>query len=77
MWNPKEDKALINAISDYVSTNNLILDEKHELTPIIDGVFVEVDGKPVLIVGLPPVSNYNVRETEHTRRYLKAKKTVA
>ena len=37
----------------------------------IDCVFVYIEDKPVLIVGLPPVSDYEIDETEHTAQYLR------
>jgi hypothetical protein len=71
MWIPKEDAELQNAIHAYIAEHDLFLDESAEYIPIIDGVRVYVDGCVVLQVGLPPVSNYRIRETEHTDKYMR------
>jgi len=77
MWNPKDDKELQQAIHNYARRHNLILDLNIEYKPVIDGVYLYVSNHVVLRVGLPPVSNYNIRETEYTDKYLRAKELVA
>ncbi|MCL2044759.1 MAG: hypothetical protein FWG88_00040 [Oscillospiraceae bacterium] len=69
--NPKNDEKLINAIRMYISEHNLLLPDNAEYEYIIDGVWVLVDDEIVLTIGLPPVSNYSVHETEHTNKYLR------
>jgi hypothetical protein len=71
MWIPKEDAELQIAIRAYIAEHDLYLDENAEYIPIIDGVFVCVDDQVVLCVGLPPVSNYSISETEHTDKYMR------
>ena len=71
MWNPKTDKKLNAAILTYLYKNGLTMDNNAEYLPGIDHVCIRVDGKPVLRVGLPPVSNYSIRETEYTNKYLR------
>ena len=77
MQNPTENKNIMSAINDYISDNDLHLDGNAVYEWGIDCVGVFVDGNVVLSVGLPPVSNYRIRETEHTNRYLRGRKTVA
>ena len=67
----KSNKDFQNAISNYAKAHNLVLPDNITYDGGIDFFDVRVDDKPVLIVCLPPVSNYNVRETEHTRKLLK------
>ena len=68
----KNDIDFQNAIQNYAKKHNLILPEKRYYEFGIDYFDVWVDGKQVLVVSLPPVSNYKVRETEHTRKLLKS-----
>ena len=74
---PNENPLVMGAIHTYLKNNGLSLPDDVRYEYIIDGVYVLIDDKPVLRVGLPPVSNYPVRETEHTNRYLRGRKTVA
>ena len=60
------------AISSYAKKHNLILPDNLTYEFGIDYFDVRVDDTPVLIVSLPPISNYFVEETEHTRRLLKS-----
>jgi len=76
MWYPENDDDLQKAVSDYLFINGLALPENFVYEPVIDGVYVCVSNNVVLRVGLPPVSNYNIRETEHTDKYLRAGKLV-
>jgi len=60
------------ALWDFLSIRNLSFDGKMRFESMIDAVCVHVNDnevEPVLIIGLPPVSNYNVIETEHTSKY--------
>ena len=54
-----------------------VLPDVAEYISGIDCVKIQVEQKPVLIVSLPPVSNYDIEETEHTGKYLCSSGTVA
>ena len=69
----KEHKELQQALQTYLSKHNLMLSGSVVYESGIDCVYVIVQDNPVFIVGLPPVSNYPVRETEYTDKYLRAK----
>ena len=71
------DKNVQEAIKSYADTHGLVLPNDVVFGYIIDGVHVYVDDHVVLRIGLPPVSNYPVRETEHTDKYLRARKSSA
>ena len=73
----KNKKDFQNAISDYAKEHDLVLPDDVTYSFGIDFFDVRVDDKPVLIVTLPPVSNYRVRETEHTREILKTSAKTA
>jgi hypothetical protein len=66
MWNPKEDEKVTGAVRDYVDAHGFILPEDADFQPSIDCVMIFVDNKHALTVGLPPVSQYPVKETEYT-----------
>ena len=72
-WNPKEDMELQQAIKNYLADHDLYLDPQAEYKPVIDGVYICVSGHIVLMVGLPPVSNYSIDETEYTDKYMRKK----
>ena len=74
---PENDPNIIKAVDNYLKTHDLALPDDVVYEPIIDGVFICIEDNPVLVVGLPPVSNYPVRETEHTDKYLRTPKTAA
>ena len=76
-WDPKKDEKLQNAIQTYLFEHNLVLSSNAEYDTIIDGVDVLIDGYVVLMVGLPPVSNYNIRETEYTSKYMRLVEPIA
>jgi len=76
-WNPKEDPVLQQAINNYLIEHDLYLNPQAEYEPVIDGVYVCVSGYTVLRIGLPPVSNYSIRETEYTDEYMRLPKAVA
>ena len=71
------DTNIQKAISDYIEKHELTLPRRAVFEWGIDCVGVFVDTNLVLSVGLPPVSNYTVRETEHTRQYLRKKEPIA
>jgi len=73
----KENRPLMQAIHKYTDAIGLVLPRRAVFEWGIDCVGVFVDTNLVLSVGLPPVSNYTVRETEHTRQYLHKKEPVA
>ena len=68
----KNNKELQNAIAAYTKKHRLILPDNISYNSGIDCYIVEVSSKPVLIVGQPPVSDYVIRETEHTRKLLQS-----
>lgn len=68
----QNDKDFQNAISSYAKKHNLVLPDNLTYEFGIDLFFVLVNNVPVLIVGQPPVSDYKIRETEHTRKLLKS-----
>ena len=68
----QNNRGFQNAILSYVKKHGLILPDNLTYGGGIDFFDVRVNDIPVLVVSLPPVSNYNVRETEHTRKLLKS-----
>ena len=69
-----KDVEFQKALCDYLSSKKMYFNGEMTFESIIDGVFVYVNGnedEPVLIVGLPPVSNYEIEETEYTSKYLR------
>ena len=73
----KSNSDLQKAISDYSERQGLILPEDIRFSPGIDYVDVRFQDHSVLIVCLPPVSNYNIHETEYTDEYLRPQKVEA
>ena len=71
MTNWKDHKELQGALQAYLTEHDLTLPYNTRYESGIDCVAVIVQDDPVLIIGLPPVSNYHVRETEHTDKYLR------
>ena len=70
--NPKDDINISNAVKNYVASNGLNLSDSATFHWGIDHVSVRIQEKRVLIVNLPPISNYEIDETEHTDMYLRA-----
>ena len=68
----KNNKEFQNAIVSYAKEHYLTIPEDVTYSFGIDFFDVRVDDKPVLIVCLPPVSNYKIYETEYTRKLLKS-----
>ena len=66
-----KNKALQKALQSYLSKHGLALTGREIYKPGIDFASVSVDGFQVLTINLPPVSNYDVEETEYTNTYLK------
>ena len=77
MTNWNEHKELQEALQAYLTKHDLILPNDAEYESSIDCVFVVVQDDPVFIIGLPPPSNYNVKETEHTNKHLRPHLAVA
>ena len=77
MQNPRDNKELMEAVHSYLKTNNLYLNEQAVFEWGIDCVCIFVDNREVLIVSLPPLSNYRIRETEYTDRYMRARQHAA
>ena len=75
--NPKNDKKVIEAVNNYLLANDLILPNDVVYEYIIDGIYVCVKKQPVLIIGLPPVSDYSIEETEYTNTYLRVTNAIA
>jgi len=76
MRNPEENPKVTEAVNKYLSAKGLSLPDNAKYEYVIDGVYVCVDDYPVLVIGLPPVSDYPVHETKHTSTLLRAKKAV-
>ena len=76
-WNPKTDMELQDAVQAFLSKNDYILSDNAEYEPVIDGVHIMIGADTVLRVGLPPVTNYNIRETEHTEKHLRKRELVS
>ena len=72
--NPADNPKLMKAVNDYLTSRGLVLPHNVRYGYMIDAAYVEVDDKTVLVIGLPPVSNFPVRETEYTNRYLRPAK---
>jgi hypothetical protein len=72
----KNHKELQAAVHEYVKRNNLHLARDAVYESSIDCVLVYVSNHPVLVVGLPPVSQYPVEETEYTDIYMREKRAV-
>jgi len=70
IWDPKTDELLQKNVSIYLQERQLMLGDDAVYDILIDGVDILVSGHAVLRVGLPPVSNYSIHETEHTNKYL-------
>jgi hypothetical protein len=73
----KEHQELQQALKKYTMAHGLELSGDESYGSGIDCVFVYIDKKPVFIIGLPPVSNYPVDETEYTNKYLRPVEAVA
>jgi len=65
-----ENEKMQEAIQKYVEEHDLYLPQNITYSFGIDFYDVRVDDKPVLIVSLPPMSDYEIEETKFTRRYL-------
>ena len=76
-WDPQKDKNVQRAVQSYLADNDLVLPHEAIYEAVIDGVFICVDDNVVLRIGLPPVSNYPVHETEHTDKYLRKREPIA
>lgn len=77
MTNWKEHKEFQQALQAHLSKRGFLLNGNEVYTSGIDCVFVRVQGETVFIVGLPPVSNYPVEETEYTVKYLRTIHDIA
>ena len=77
MLRPESDLKAMKAVSDYLLSHGLSLPEGVTYEYIIDGIYVCVEDYPVLVIGLPPVSNYPVDETEYTDKYLRVTCAIA
>jgi hypothetical protein len=74
MSRPEEDPELMKAVNEYLSANGLSLPDDVRFAYGIDCVIILKDKNHLLRIGLPPVSNYPVEETEHTDKYLRPRK---
>ena len=70
-------KDIQQALQFYLTENGLALTGHEKFSWGIDFVSVRVHGVLVLTIGLPPVTDYEIDETEHTRKYLRVAKPVA
>ena len=75
--NPEENPELMVAVNDYLVKKGLSLPDNAKFGYMIDGVYIDVEHNTVLIVGLPPVSNYEIEETEQTSKYLRPHMAIA
>lgn len=76
--NPKNNRAFMQVLSNFLTTHDFTLPTNAEFQYIIDGIDVIVDGKVVLeIVDRPPNAIYEVHKTKHTEKHLKAQVAVA
>jgi len=69
-WCMKNDD-LQNAVNEFVEKRGLFLPDNVRYISGIDFAEARIDDDPVFWIGLPPVSNYPVRETKHTYKYLR------
>ena len=65
------------ALQAYLAERDLSLPDDVRYGSGIDCAFVFAGKFPILRVGLPPVSNYPVLETEHTDKYLRVPEAIA
>jgi len=65
----KEHRELQHALQVYTAAHSIILTGNEEYESGIDCVIVYMEDDPVFIIGLPPVSNYHVKETDHTNNH--------
>lgn len=77
MTNWKEHKELQRALQAYLHEKNLILNGEEVYQSGIDCVGIFIDNHIVLSIGLPPVSNYPVQETQYTDKYLRTINAIA
>ena len=70
MTNWKNHKGLQQALKTYLLENEMVLPDTARYESGIDCVCIYISGDRVLIIGLPPLSNYVVRGTEHTNKHL-------
>ena len=73
----KKNQLLQDAIRKYIDKHDLIMPTNIDYGFGIDFFDVWVKGEQVLIIGLPPNSNYEVFSTEHTSKYLKKRAKIA
>ena len=68
-WDPKKDEALQSALKEYLDEHNLSLNDNDEFITCDDTVIIRLGEDFLLIIGLPPASNYEIRMRE-TRRLI-------
>ena len=76
MTNWKTHKELQHALRAHLSIRGFVLTGDETYSSGIDCVFVYIADDPVFIIGLPPVSDYPVKETKFTDRYFQVAKTA-
>ena len=67
----KKHSGLQKALHGYLLEHGLTLTGYEVYSTGIDCVFVYVEGDLVFIIGLPPVTDYDIEETEHTDKYFR------
>ena len=72
-----KNEDLLNAVNDYFVAYGAIVPEGLKFSPGIDYVEARIDDMPILVIGLPPISNYVARKTEYTDRYLYPQASIA
>ena len=73
-WKPENDEKLLSAVRGYFEKHGMALSGDIEYVPGIDYVSIEIGEIAILHVNLPPMSNYDVEETEHTEAYFNNKR---
>ena len=77
MTNWKEHKELQEALQAYLAEHDLVLPDNTRYESGIDCVAVIVQDVVIFWIGLPPPSEYEVKKTEHTDKYLRSYMAVA
>jgi len=68
---PEENIQAMEALKNYLSEHHFSLPENASFVYGLDYVEIRIDKTPVLIVNLPPVSNYTIEMTEYTDEFLR------
>jgi hypothetical protein len=69
--NWRKDEDLQNALRAYLTDRGFIMPENVRYVSGIDFVALKVQAHTILRISLPPMSDYEVEETNYTHRYLR------